>query len=427
MTSFRSLWITAMTLLVAVPAAAKEPGEPPPAAPIEPAPANAEPGADASIEITGAPGKGLTVRTGDAFSVNLRARIQVRYQLDISREDDEGDRELTQTANIGTARIWLSGNVLEPEITYMLHLAVAGRDFRDGATSPIFDAFLDWRAHRDLSLRAGQYFVPFDRLRTVREFALQMGDRPRPVNEMTLDRDVGVTVYSNTFLADASPLAYRLSAFGGGGTNLSAGKEPGALLVGRLELRPLGPIDDDSEGDLERRAIPGLAVGGAVAHNSNTNRLRSTTGPTFTGGTTDYFHAAVDLVFKWMGIAVQGEYLWKKASVDAISSLDESATPPVPVTEFTRSGRGWVTQASYTFDPPFEVVGRLSRLYADAGTDPAFVRDVEARGQEVGAGLNYYVNKHFFKLQADWLARMPGDFDFGVADHVVHAQVDATF
>ncbi|HEY6558504.1 MAG TPA: hypothetical protein VI072_14580 [Polyangiaceae bacterium] len=422
-----------------VPAAA--PGEPNPDTPprdgVETAPATvpagpkpdlpapvAKAGTKDEAKVSGAPGKGFTVDAGDAFSMNVRARMQVRYQLDIPRADENGERELEQTVNIGTARLWLSGHVYQRELTYMLQLAVAGRDFRDGATSPIYDAYLDYAAHRDLKFRVGQYFVPFDRLRTIREWGLQMADRPRPVAELTLDRDVGVMAYSDEFLGDESPVAFRLGAFGGGGINLSDGKEPGVLLVGRVELRPLGSIDDDVEGDLEYRDKPALAIGAGIANNWNTNRLRSTTGPTFDGGTTDYFHAATDLVFKWMGFAVQAEYLWKEASVDQIDSVDETGAP---VTEYTRSGHGWVLQASYTFDPPFEVVGRLSRLYAADGTDPAFQSEVRANAQEVGAGLNYYFSGHRLKLQADYIARMPSDFDFGVADHVTHLQLDATF
>lgn len=392
----------------------------PPAPEAVPAP---EP-AKLPFEITGAPGKGLTFKTGDNFSLNIRSRIQLRYQMHIPPAEDGAARQLDQTVNIGTLRLWLSGNILVPELKYMIQLAFAGRDYRDGATSPVYDAFLDYAAHRDLNVKAGQYFVPFDRLRTVREFALQMADRPRPVAEFTLDRDVGVTLYSEKFLGDKSPIAWRIGAFGGGGTNLSLGKEPGGLFVGRVELRPLGPIDDDSEGDLERRAKPGLAIGGAFAANVNTNRLRSTTGPTFTGGTTDYLHAAADLVFKWRGWALQGEYLWKQASENAISSTDPDGEP---LTEYTRSGQGWVVQTSYIFDPPIELVARLTRMYAFKGTDPRFVTEVENFGQEVGAGVNYYINDHRMKLQADWIARMPYNFDFSGADHMLHAQLDVTF
>lgn len=400
-----------------------QPASPPSSGPSPTAPERS-PDAKPSTDLSGVPGKGLTVTIGDAFSLNVRSRIQLRYQLNVPPPDADGERELQQLVNISTARLWFSGHVYSPKLTYMIQLAVAGRDFRDGTVSPIFDAFVDWKVHRDFNVRAGQYFVPFDRLRTVREFALQIADRPRPVGELTLDRDVGVTVYSERFLSDKSPLAWRLSVFGGGGTNLLAAKEPGALLVGRLELRPLGPIDDDSEGDLERRAKPGLALGAGFAGNWNTNRLRSTTGATFAGGTTDYVHAAADVVFKWRGLALEAEYLLKRASVDQIQSTTDDGEP---LTEYTRAAQGWVAQASYVFDPPIEIVGRLSRMYASGGTDPRLVSEVEDFGQEIAAGVNYYLNGHRLKFQAGWVARTPSDFDFSVADHLAHVVFDATF
>jgi phosphate-selective porin O/P len=392
----------------AAPALAPEPATFAPEAPVQ----ESKPVA----EISAAPGKGFTIKYGDAFSFNLRSRFQLRYQLDIPPEDDAGDRNYQQLINIGTARLWFSGNVFRPELTYMIQLAVAGRDYRDGAISPIFDAFVDWKAHRDFNIRAGQFFVPFDRLRTVREFALQMADRPVPIGELTLDRDAGVAFYSDKFLG--SPFAWRAGIFGGGGTNLSTGKEPGFLLTARLEARPLGPIDDDSEGDLERRSKPGLAIGAGIARNWNTNRQRSTTGLTFAGGTTDYLHLAADAVFKWQGFAAQLEYLWKNASEDQILSTNADG----PVTEWTRSASGWVAQASYTFDPPFEIVGRFSKLYASSGTDPRLVD-----ADEVGVGLNYYINGHQFKIQTDWIAKVPTESDFDDAAHVAHLQLDATF
>lgn len=411
-----------------VPAAEVAPAAPPPPTLAQPAEPDAEKaseeGSPLAPQISGSPGQGLTLKVSEAFSLNIKSRIQLRYQLNVPHEEEGAPRELEQMVNIGTARFWFSGNILKPELTYMIQLAVADRDYRDGAKSPVYDAYLDYKYHRDLSFRAGQFFVPFDRLRTVREWALQMADRPRPVAELTLDRDVGVMLYSERLFGEKSPVAYRLGVFGGGGTNLSVGKEPGALVVGRLELRPLGPIDDDREGDLERRKRPGLALGVGVAENFNTDRLRSTTGPRFVGGTTDYFHAAADLVFKWRGLALEGEYLLKAASADEINSVDEAG---LPVTEATRSGHGWVAQASYVFGPPLELVGRLSRMYARPGTDPVLIEEVEARGQEVGAALNYYINAHWLKVQADWIALMPYDFDFGSADHVTHLQLDVTF
>jgi hypothetical protein len=376
---------------------------------------------ESRAEVSAAPGKGLTVTVGEKFSLNLRARIQIRYELFIPPEDAEGQRDIAQVVNIGTARIWFSGNILVPNLLYMIQLAVAGPDFREGIITPLYDGYLDWQVHRDFNVKVGQYFVPFDRLRTIREWALQMAARPIPVFFFTLDRDVGVTMYSERFLG--SPLAYRIGVFGGGGRSVLTRQEPGCLVVGRLELRPLGPIDDDREGDLDRRKEPGLAIGGGFAANFNTNRQRSTTGLLFVGGTTDYFQAAADLVFKWRGFAAEAEYLWKKASNDEIIST----TPDGTLIEYTESGQGWVVQASYVFDPPIEVVGRLSRTYAFPGTDPAFMDLMERFGQELGAGLNYYFNFHWLKLQATWIGRMPNDFNFDGIQNSVIVQLDGTF
>jgi phosphate-selective porin OprO and OprP len=402
---------------VAVPAESTTVAAPEPAAAAVVEPEKEEP----TFKITGAPGQGLTVSTGDAFSLNIKSRIQVRYQVNMF-EDDKKDTQ--SIANVGTARIWLGGNVYKPELTYLIQLAVAGKDYRDNATSPIFDAYMEWKAHRDFAVRAGQYFVPFDRLRTVREWGLQMTDRPRPIQEFTLDRDVGVTFFSEKFLGDSSPVAWYLSAFGGHGTNQVNPAAVGGLITGRLELRPLGPIDDDREGDLDRREKPGLAFGVGAAHNFKSNRLRGTTGATFVGGTTDDTHIAVDAVFKWMGFALEGEYLHKSTSTSAFvtEQADGSA-----LTEYTREGAGWIAQASYAFNPPFEVVGRLSRLYYDDTLDPAFISEVKKRGSEVAGGVNYYFNGHRMKAQATWVARTSSKLDLGKADHSVVAQIDATF
>jgi hypothetical protein len=402
-----------------------EPRTTTPAVPSAPGAAAADVRAEPSApppDITAAPGKGITFNLGKTFSSNIRVRFQPRWQLHAA-PPSMGDRTFDQLVNINTARIWLSGHALDPKLLYMLQLALGQRDYRDGAVTPIFDAFVDYKAHRELSLRAGQFFVAFDRLRTVREFSLQLIERPRPVAELTLDRDVGVTLYSDAaFLGPKSPLAWRVGIFGGGGMNLRVPKQPGGLFVGRIEIRPLGEIDDDSEGDLKRRKKPGLALGAGIATNRNTNRQRSTTGMTFTGGTTDYNHYAIDAVVKWRGVALQAEYLWKRASTERIPSAADPA-----VIEWARSGSGYVLQGSYTFDPPVEIVARYSRLYAPGGTDPKWITEVRNLGQEIATGVNYYLNGHQFKFQADWIVRSPRDFSFDGTDQAVHVQADMTF
>ena len=137
----------------------------------------------------------------------------------------------------------------------------------------------------------------------------------------------------------------------------------------------------------------------------------------------DQSHLAADAVFKWQGLALQGEYLWKESATDVIVSKNADGTTKK---EPTRSAYGWVAQASYVFDTPYEVVARASRMTAISGTDPAFVADLHAHGQEFAFGVNRYLNGHRFKLQATWIARTPRDIDFTNAEHTAYVLVDAT-
>jgi hypothetical protein len=364
--------------------------------------------------VTAVPGKGVTVTAADdRFSMSLRARFQLRQSLDVPAPDDDGARDVTMLTQLKTARFFITGHVLSPDIRYVTQWAVAPADFREGAISPVYDAYLDFTQSRDLSVRVGQAFVPFDRARTIREFALQLPERPKPVSELTLDRDVGAYLYSDHLLGDRSPVAYRVGLFGGSGIGQTNGHPPGGLAVARLELRPFGDVDDDSEGDLERREAPGLAVGVAGAANLGTTRQKSTTGTTYTDGTATYLHGAVDLVFKWQGVYLLAEGVVRDATEDAVVANDGTEQP-------TRSGWGWFVQPAVMVSPRVEVAARYGELRPFAGTDPAF-KPVN----ELGAGTNLYLNGHRFKVQLGWTALYEEKPE--TAQHLVNLQVDSMF
>src|SRR5690606_8509610 len=65
-----------------------------------------EAAAASRFDVSGAPGQGLTLKVGDAFSLNLRSRIQLRYQWSASAKDEGPDRQIEQLVTIGTARLW---------------------------------------------------------------------------------------------------------------------------------------------------------------------------------------------------------------------------------------------------------------------------------------------------------------------------------
>jgi len=371
-------------------------------------------------------GKGLTVTSADKkFQVTFRSRVQMRSSF-----QHDGVTDLnTNEAQIKTLRFFASGYALSPDLKYTIQLAFGSGDFDKDSSSPIFDAFVEYVKLRDLNIRVGQYFVPFDRARTIREFALQFVDRQGVVRELTLDRDVGIMFSSQDLFGLNGKLAYNLFVGGGDGRNRVADKanrygpqKPGVLGVARVTVRPMGPFDDDQEGDLTRSQKPHLAIGAAAGYNLSTNRQKSTYGNTDTQGTFNYLHAAADLVFKWHGLSILTEGVLREANKKQNVGMDADGKA---VTELSRSGWGYFVQAGQMLSDKLEVTARWDDLRAKKGTDPALVKEVQASGRQAGGGLNLYLNGHFLKLQSDYF------FIFGdetsQAAHAARVQLDASF
>jgi hypothetical protein len=373
----------------------------------------AEPAAASDVTVSGSPGKGLTVKAGDGFSMNVKARMQLRNT--IARVDGETTNEI----NIRTVRLYTQGHVLTPELRYVVQFAFGPGEFDPSSPSPIFDAFVEYSAVRDLNVRAGQYFVPFDRARTIREFALQLVDRQQVIGELNLDRDTGVMLFSQDLFGLDGKLAYAAGVFGGSGRNRLGGDPMGFLYVARLGVRPFGAFDDDIEGDVERLPKPRLAIGIAGAYNHNTTRQRSTIGTPYETGTFDYVHAAADVVFKYAGFSFLGEGIYRRSPQE----FRDDTVDGEAVREWTRSGWGYLAQAGMMLTDHLEVAARYDELFAIEETDPALVELAETQGREAGGGLNYYFNGHFFKLQTDYAAR----FGEGPTSHFWRLQLDATF
>jgi len=394
-----------------------------------PAPAAAEAPHD-DVQITVAPGRGLTVTSGDTFSFQLRARMQVRDTLHVPNSADASRNTPSNELQIRTIRLWLLGNVLDRNTRYGIQLALGPSDFEPNNASPIYDAYLESTHLRDLSVRVGQFFVPFDRARTIREFALQTVDRAGVVRELSLDRDIGVMLFSNDLFGWEGRLAYALGFFAGDGRNrLTTTAAPGFLFVGRVTVRPMGPFDDDVEGDLTRSTSPHLAIGFGIAYNQSTDRPRSTSSVSssyqfYQLGGYDYFHMAADLVFKWAGFSFLGEWLWRTTNgVTERTGMPAGAT--MPITEHSRQAWGLEAQAGMMLGDLVELYARYEQMEAIGATDPTLLATVQTAGRATASGVNVYVNGHSFKLQLDWQHTFGSDYTIG--EHLFRLQLDATF
>ncbi len=389
--------------------------------------------ASASYEL----GRGFTIRAGDVFSTNVQSRVQIRTTFGVSGDDADSMTATpgpTNETQIRTLRLWLRGNVIDPNIRYGVQLALGANDFEAGNASPIFDAYVELTHLRDANVRVGQFFVPFDRARTIREFALQSVDRAQLVRELTLDRDVGVVIQSQDLFGEGGRFGYHVGLFAGDGRNRFGAHPLGFLYVARIFVRPFGTFDDDQEGDLTRQPTTRLMIGGGIAYNQSTDRPNSTTGTPYGFGTFDYLHAAGDLVLKYGGFYFLGEVVYRQAT-SARSITRANAMTMMDETVWSRDGWGLLAQTSYNFGPvldlaQLEVWGRYEQLEAIGSTDPRLITTVQTRGRGVGAGLNLYFNSHALKVQLDWAHWFPNTTNgatFGPGEHLIRLQLDASF
>jgi len=407
--------------------------------PAAPAPAPSAPASSSSKEEEAGPkvvvaaGKGLTVTSADEKnSLQIRARVQIRDTVTHDKYAEPDAAQNTNELQIRTLRLYVQGNVLSKDLKYLIQLALGAGDFEKDSNSPIFDAYVEYVKLRDLNVRIGQYFVPFDRARTIREFALQFVDRQQVVRELTLDRDVGLMFSSQDLFGLGSHLGYNVFVGGGDGRNRVTdlknpfGPQRGSVLaIGRLVLKPFGAFDDyDQEADLAR-GKPRMGIGVAGGYNLHSDRSNSTFGSTYTAGTFNYTHLAADVSFKAKGFSLLAEYVKRQANRDTNTRFVDGKE----TTQYSRSGWGYFVQAGQMLTDRLEVTARWDELYADIGTDPDMRRLARDSGRQAGGGFNYYLNGHFFKLQADYFCILSRQNDAHDLEprHAVRAQLDATF
>ncbi|MBV1861835.1 MAG: OprO/OprP family phosphate-selective porin, partial [Nannocystaceae bacterium] len=370
------------------------------------------------------PGLGLEFKSSDGrFALATRLRAQFRYTLN---HDGEAG-ETTQGMQIRRARLQFKGHFWNEHNKFKTEFALSPRDMglRDGAASrtPILDWYLDFTYLRDLSLRVGQYKLPYSRQRVVSSGDLQLVDRSIANSEFTVDRDIGFDLHSKD-LFGLGRLRYNAGIYMGEGRDQYQTDTFEMLYVGRVEVLPFGMFKDYKEADFERSLKPRLSLGVGYAYMDGGKRNRGVTGSTPTdGGTTDYQNATVDVVFKIAGFSLFSDFFFRNGtrSFGDATIVDESGIESPADLEAARNGLGWSAQVGYLLPrTSLELAGRYGQTRKTQDDSGVPDRD------EAGGGLSYYFAGHPLKLQLDYFARwegMPED----KTDHEVRLQLQAAF
>lgn len=359
-------------------------------------PVEAEADGRLPMRVRGAFGKGLQFRPADdAFSVELRARAQIQLNNTIPTE---GEDPASVNLLIRRLRFVIGGQVFRRKVTYYIQFGFAPRDLEPDLLIPLRDAFMTWHASRDLNLRVGQMKVPFDRQRVVSSSTQQLVDRSIVVAELSLDRDMGLQIYSNDLFGAGGWLSYQLGLFGGNGRNRLS-REPGFLAMGRLQLAPLGRFDDFVESDLQRSPTPKLAFAAAAGYNHRTFRDRSTIGNVLEDESVNYLHLAGDALFKFRGFSLNAQWMFRQ-STDRVGVEGM----PAPASSGARDATGFFVQGGYLFWGDLELVARGGHLEPLGENRGGGLQ----RTTELGGGLNWFPMAHDFKVQADYFVFLEG-------------------
>jgi len=369
-------------------------------------------------------GKGLSFESKNKrFALQIRLRAQLLYTL----VHDDAEDDVEHGLQLRRARVVFGGNFFGEHNKFKTELALSPRDmgFKDGTAhqTPILDWYFEFDHLQSLTLRVGQYKVPYSRQRVVSSGDLQLVDRSLANGEFNLDRDVGFDFRSKDFMGWGKLRYYA-------GVYLGENRDPfetdnfELFYLGRIELLPLGMFEDYAEADFERSLKPKLSVGAAYAFVDGAKKNRGILGSTPTdGGTTDYHNVTADVVLKAAGFSFTGEFFYRagRRNFGNATVTDDAGVDVAAPLEASRTGLGWFAQAGFLIPRlPLELAARYGQVRKLGDSSTAPVED------ELGGGLSYYIARHQFKLQLDYF-RLWEDQDLKLGSNVVRLQLQAGF
>ncbi|MRR59201.1 MAG: porin [Deltaproteobacteria bacterium] len=336
-------------------------------------------------------GKGFTFTSADEkFQLSLGGRMQFRYTFTDFDTADFDTKSDSSTWDAKRIKLILGGYAYTKDLTYKVELDLR----QSGSFKMLQDAFLNYKFIDEVQLRAGQYKVPFARQELTSDGSLSFVDRSPVVDAFKASYDIGAMVHGKVAGGFAE---YNLGVFGGLGQTTARATNDN-MFAARVAVNPLGEMAYN-EPDFERSKQPLLSIGA----NYFLNTLQRT-GANFESAASNYAGSSgwlgsqvsyittadrqkvdinsygVDLAFKWMGLAVQGEYLLGQAENQ--------------ITDKLLRAQGFYAQAGYMILPKLEAAVRYS--YYDRNRDVS--NDLKT---EVIGAVSYYFNKHNLKLTAD--------------------------
>lgn len=351
-------------------------------------------------------GKGLKIIAADS-SFYLKASLRLQNRYDGVFLDDE----YTDQMFLRRARLKFDGFVYSTKVKYKLEADIVSGEIKD--------AVVKWNFYKGFELWAGQTKLPGNRERVISSQKLQFVDRSQLNSAFTLDRDKGIQL-RHKFKVGKMVVREALAISQGEGPNTRDKKfqnSPelnGKQYTFRMEFLPFGKFASKGDyfgSDLKREPKPKLSIGGTFDYNNNAIRARGNTKDFLTSARNirSYF---VDMMFKYKGISVMGEYAKRAVNNNELIAIDGSEKSSAFYT-----GDAINLNLGYLLSNNWEIAARYTQVNPDEITTKTELK-------EYTIGLSKYIVGHSLKVQSDLTKRTEiGEDDI----YQVRLQVEVSF
>ncbi|HET9607439.1 MAG TPA: porin [Nitrospira sp.] len=346
--------------------------------------------------------------------------------------------------NLRRARLLFLGHLLSPDFKYFLQIGFeTAENAQTPGSANLLDYYVLSTHFPLFNVQLGQYKIFFNRSQINNTASMQFAERALVMDAFTANgmnrRDIGLTVMNDD---EIYPVNYYLGIFNGAGPlfnrygtynseeatvgcpggqtggnpfpspagcpvnsrNLNANYRDEIdklMYAGRLQWNILGR-PGYGEGDLAYSEAPQMAVGGGLAYNPGIN---TSTDNAFVGidlanlnfrrqlatfgngrqlgwGVVNYLTQAYDLVFKYRGFSLQGEYYFKNIdrSFKGAPCLQFNAAGACTAVTPSLLGNamGWYVQSGYYLIPRhLEVAARYAYWDPDTNAAGDLIKEVD--------------------------------------------------
>lgn len=349
-----------------------------------------------AVDVEAAPGKGVTFKSGDDFSLNIYNRLQVQWRF--SNLEDAPD---VSTFRVRRARTKLSGHVFDQKTQYQLMMdwAQGGAYLLDAWIMQQVWANEEWK----LNLRAGAGKTYYGREATGTSGGLEFVERSLAARTFSDTRADGFMAWLNgldeklhAYIGTWNTDQAGGSVFAGGSNGLNSDNELNYSVGAIYDInKAMGAPEKYRQGDLERTQDWNVSVHGNLW-------LGNEQAAPVAGPDVDVFAFNFGGLFKGHGFHALFEYFSYNADIDTPGGVDASSS-------------GWNIQGSYCFDGGWAVGARASMVKIDDNNLAAGALRPTSGGSTGGGtilvgdgdvteftvGVNKFLNAHDRKIQAD--------------------------